>query len=129
LSTNYFKKFQPWQLTVQPLRPSTVDFKNIGPDAENVEISHGYGPEYDLHDWLYQRQVAGPKQRQNHHGALDTRTYCSTTELPNYKPTSVFNTAGQERVITEVAVLIGTEMIDFERVEDWAFWEYREKTR
>jgi hypothetical protein len=40
----------------------------------------------------------------------------------------VFNIAGQERVITEVAVLKGAEMIDFERVEDPAFGEYREKT-
>jgi hypothetical protein len=39
----------------------------------------------------------------------------------------VFNIAGQERVITEVVVLKGAEMIDFERVEDPAFWEYREK--
>jgi hypothetical protein len=48
---------------------------------------------------------------------------------PNYKPTSVFNTASQEGVTLEVAVSIGNETIDFERVEVPVFWQYREKTR
>jgi hypothetical protein len=35
-----FKKFWAWQLPVQPLHPKAVDFKDIGPSTENVEITH-----------------------------------------------------------------------------------------
>jgi hypothetical protein len=129
---NFFLKFSTVAVDRSTTPPNSCRFQRHRPRqrkrGNHTRLQMGRTRlEYDPHNWLYQRRFSGPKQRQNHHGALATAAYISTTMKSIYKPTSVFNKAGQECVIPDVPVSKGTEMIDFDMVEVRAFWEYHKE--